>query len=242
MASFGFLLTLVGCLFALQTFFVKLAHVKVTLAYEYVCIFATLYLTAIGCLAWTFQSEADTKNLLQDHHYGRSFFVENYLCVPVFAYQVWNLGNWFLPGSAYGPEFLMHHLTAATLAYLNTYPYLQYYAIFFSGLSEFSTVFMCIFSIIENSSSKIQRRYADLTMISKGLFAVTFLIFRVVLWSGHTLRYWNDTLDLLSRPEEIISKFSVYFFLAASVFLTGLQFIWGYYIWKETINTLKKKK
>merc|ERR1712086_559805 len=57
------------------------------------------------------------------------------------------------------------------------------------------------------------------------VFAVLFIVFRVVVWPILSYTFWVDCLTVLYQ-DTLHSSFCVYVFLASNVFLTTLQFVW----------------
>ena len=57
------------------------------------------------------------------------------------------------------------------------------------------------------------------------MFAVSFIVFRVLLWPYVSYYFWIDLLALL-RDEQAHSLSVYYLFLGANVFLTSLQVLW----------------
>ena len=54
-------------------------------------------------------------------------------------------------------------------------------------------------------------------------------VVRLIIWPWISYPFWQDSIALL-RSGTAHSNFVVGFFLVANIFLTGLQFVWGWMI------------
>lgn len=131
----------------------------------------------------------------------------------------------------YLPEFgdlpsLAHHAVTMGISYLCiTGPVFQYYAVYFLGCSEVSTVPLTIVDIFAKFP-RYQERCAWLNTVSRLLFAVLFLISRVIYFPVLDYYFWTHSYQL--HQGGVIRQYGpVAFFLIANVFMTGLQFFWG---------------
>lgn len=77
--------------------------------------------------------------------------------------------------------------------------------------------------------------------ISRVVFAVSFIIIRLIMWPYVSYDFWIGSFDLL-KTGKAHSNFVVAFFLFANLFLTGLQFLWGSKIFGFLFKSGKKKE
>ena len=134
------------------------------------------------------------------------------------SYQIWD----FIISLFVIPEYcttimLLHHFVAAIVAYYGLYNYMfNYYAIFFLGLSEVSSIFLVsldlhkyfippIVSVISSSSPSISNTslsslssmlsnlfFVYTQHVAGPLFVITFIYYRIILWYSISQRLWND--------------------------------------------------
>ena len=120
------------------------------------------------------------------------------------------------------------------MAVLALHPFLHIYSSFFFGISEVSTVVLCILACFDDSrgikakdGSNLFAKLFPLSMKVIGVvFAVLFVIIRIVIWPVISYYFWIDSLALLETPESLHSLPVVYTFLVFNVGLTVLQFAW----------------
>lgn len=120
------------------------------------------------------------------------------------------------------------------MAVFALHPFLHIYSSFFFGISEVSTVVLCILACFDDSrgikakdGSNLFAKLFPLSMKVIGVaFAVLFVIIRIVIWPVISYYFWIDSLALLETPESLHSFPVVYTFLVFNVGLTVLQFAW----------------
>jgi hypothetical protein len=123
--------------------------------------------------------------------------------------------------------FIAHHLTAGLLASLALYPYCHKYSSFFLGISEISTAALCVLVNFddERGIKGLKDAFPTLTMVFAGIFAVLFIVCRIILWPIVSYFFWKDSLRLLTEGNPH-SKGVVLVFLVCNAGLTLLQFVW----------------
>lgn len=178
--------------------------------------------------------------LIEGGAYSESIFVRDTVLIPMLAYQSWNLCV-----GLYLPEFgdaasLAHHAVTIGISYfcING-PVWQYYAVYFLGCSEVSTVPLTIVDIFAKFP-----RYIDtipyLNTVSRLLFAGLFLLSRVIYFPILDYYFWTDSYNLHMRGG-VRNYFPLVFFLVSNVFMTGLQFFWGAKMLGFVQNTMSGK-
>ena len=115
--------------------------------------------------------------------------------------------------------FIGHHATTLLLALFGFNPsLLHYYGFFFFGIVQISSAPLALAEVFTlfNASS--------LHAASLGVFAISFLIVRSIAWPIVSIRFWRDTMVAMQTSERSLGPLAMY--LAANVFLTGLQVVW----------------
>ena len=107
----------------------------------------------------------------------------------------------------------------------------HYYAIFFGGCSEISTIFLvlCDFDVYFPASHG--SLWATVILICQVCFTFTFLYYRVIGWFQVSLSLWKDVLHV-GRTKGAIEQYRpgltwfVYTFLVMDTLLGLLQLYW----------------
>jgi hypothetical protein len=122
---------------------------------------------------------------------------------------------------------LVHHIATGLVVALALYPFLHTYATFYVGLSELSTIFLCIVMAFqkEQGVEQLRKKYPLFDTINGVLFAVLFLCCRIILWGYYTWFFWFDCLDLLYHHTPH-STAVVVWYLFANTGLSILQVYW----------------
>lgn len=144
----------------------------------------------------------------------------------MFAYQSWN----FIAG-LYLPEFgdaasLAHHAVTVCISFFCVDgPVFQYYAVYFLGCSEVSTVPLTVVDIFAKFP-RYQEKFPLLNTVCRLLFAALFVLSRVIYFPILDYHFWRHCYSM-HYNNEIRQYTPVLFFLIANIFMTGLQFFWG---------------
>merc|ERR1712000_271943 len=133
-----------------------------------------------------------------------------------------------------------HGIVTALLSYFGLYPYAQYYALFFFGIAEVTSIPLNVIDVFKYLPH-FSARYPGVYSVAKYLFVSGFFLIRIIVWPFFSYELWFGCQDLL-LTNTAHSNFVVIFFLGANLFLTGLQFYWGYLIIRKATATLKKKE
>ena len=124
-----------------------------------------------------------------------------WITVVNLAYQLWDFAI-----SLTIPEYctaimMTHHVVAATVAWSALYnDMLGYYALFFLGLSEVSSIFLVSMDV---ASSYFELRPGSLAQlffqhVTGPLFAGTFIYYRVILWWPTSWQLAQDVVEVVS--------------------------------------------
>ena len=101
---------------------------------------------------------------------------------------------------------------------------------FFSTAAEdffFDVCYRCLAGIIPRAN-----------MASMVIFALSFFAVRNIWWPAVSLEFWTLSVKSL-RDGTAHSNAVVGVFLVGNIFLTGLQFFWGFLLLKKVRKTLQ---
>ena len=112
---------------------------------------------------------------------------------------------------------LLHHFVAGLVAYYGLYNYMfSYYAMFFLGLSEVSSIFLVSLDLhkyfipmtpssLSSPTTTITSTVSNLFFVysqhaAGPLFVITFIYYRIVLWYSVSKRLWDDVHSVTTIP------------------------------------------
>jgi len=126
-----------------------------------------------------------------------------------------------------GIVFLAHHSMTAILAVFGLHPFLHLYSSFFFGISEISTALICALACFDEKQGvpPLARAYPTAMKVIGVSFAVTFIIFRIILWPYVSYVFWLDMVEVI-RNGTIHSMGVGITFLVANIGLSLLQVVW----------------
>jgi len=130
-----------------------------------------------------------------------------------------------------GPEFIFHHVLSMITAWGSMYPgFGHFYVLFFMGLSEISTLFLCLLANFDDEYGV--KGLGDAFPITKialgGIFAISFLICRSIIWPFASYYFTIDVLHALKvdHPSCEGRKGWMKCFLTTLCGLSVLQVVW----------------
>lgn len=166
--------------------------------------------------------------------YSRSLFVEKNLVAPMLSYQLWNLVACLLHNEYRDVATIGHHIVTAGLAYCGFAPYAQYYALFYFGVAEITTIPLNIMTVYKHIP-QLSAKYPNVYTNSRNVFVIGYFIVRIFWWPVVSYELFFGCMDLLSN-NLAHSNFVVCYFLFANLFLTALQFFWAYLIVRKALT------
>lgn len=152
--------------------------------------------------------------------------------VASLVYQVWDFFVSLTIAEHCSPLFLVHHVLAAITAYCSLeYQMVPYYSVFYGGCSEVSSIFLVVADLDQFFPPATEDSFYGVFILAcKGLFAITFTIYRVFGWIRYSFPLWHDVLHVLgtgSAEKQRPGKTSfLYVFLCLNVTLGALQIYW----------------
>lgn len=123
--------------------------------------------------------------------------------------------------------FLFHHLFTGLVSVFAMRPFLHYYAAYFLGLSEVSTIFLCIHCCFDEKfgSKTLVRMFPTAHTFLGLLFAVAFCIFRITLWIYFAFHMCTDLMAIHNSGH--VHSYTVWaFYFISTILFTILQIVW----------------
>jgi hypothetical protein len=153
------------------------------------------------------------------------------------VYQFWNTVISLLHKDLYSIYFILHHVFVFILGiFILWIPLFQYIIIYFFGLNEITNVFLSLIEIKEYD--KRFEKYTQFNFIINIIFILLYFIFRIVIWI-----YANYQFILMNiiHKEILFSKYKIIIFIliTGNIFLTFLQFYWGFLIYNKVVKKIK---
>jgi hypothetical protein len=211
----------------------KLTSKPTFLAYLTVAFFVTTYCTYLGFVGYFL----DCSEACLDHIYGVSATATK-LAAVMFGYQSWNFVMCIYVKEYRNATTLGHHGATALLSYHVAAPFVHYYAFFYIGVAEISTIPLS-FVDLNKYFPELVHGYLWVVEGCKKLFALLFFACRVILWPIVSVSFWRDNWPSVTGESPVHDKSVLYFFLFCNTGLTFLQFYWGWLIIKSLLGGVK---
>jgi len=195
--------------------------------FQAVCGLSMTYMGVLGAKNWYFDQTAPTHSP-EDRLFGYWEGANNQN-VAIFVYQVFDFAISLTIPEHQEAIFLIHHIFCALTAYLSLeYQCMTYYSVYYGGCAEISSIFLLWTNIDAMFPQYPQLK--PIALVSKVLFVLTFLYYRVYGWTMVAIPVWKDTMYVLRngsmekyRPgKAIIFKFN----LVMSIAFGLLQWYW----------------
>lgn len=203
------------------------------IAYKVTSAICMLYMGLMGVYNWYFSrrmKELGRRGSPEDRLFGHleAGELQN---VAIFCYQVWDFCVSLTIPEHFEMIFLVHHFLAGLTAYFSLENgMVGYYAVFFGGCSEFSSIFLVFADLDQFFPPSPGSNYELFILACKALFTLSFAYFRVVCWWLVSKPLWSDSLRVLStgvaEKKGPGKSFFLRVFLALNVLLGSLQVYW----------------
>jgi hypothetical protein len=198
-----------------------------------------VFMGVSGFLAWHWTKRAHAYTSTPE---GRLFgYLEeaDLLTTGICIFQMWDFFASMLIPEHCTVVFMAHHfLAGATALFSLEYQMVHYYAIFFGGCSEISSIFLvlCDFDVYFPSSGRSSGTWGLCIFLCQAAFAFSFLYYRIIGWWMVSFRLWSDVAHVCQknasgscsaeeyRPGKI--WWFLYVFLAMDTMLGILQVYW----------------
>lgn len=200
----------------------KQSPVAMILTYNCMGVCYAALTTVLGFRAW-FGAEAQAiSGSAHGRLYGLSETMQT-IAVLTAVYEVYNTILTIVMPEYRTMEFIAHHATTCVLALCSAYPFLNYYGLFFMGVSSVSTIPLCLIEIFECLEAD------RVVFVLHRIFAFLFLCVRTCYWPLVSWGFWSDALSALRADTlelQVHNKAVYILFLVANFGLTGLQLVW----------------
>lgn len=204
------------------------------IAHLFTSFFCVTYISTYGIILYT-----KYYNLVYNKYviFERNELIENHIIIPMLVYQFWNTIITFLNKDLYSIYYILHHIFVFVLGiFILTIPLFQYIIIYFFGLNEITNVFLTFVEI--KKYDKQFEKYKKFDLIVNIIFAFLYFIFRIIIWIYSNYQF---TLMNIIHKDILFSKYPIVILIliTGNIFLTCLQFYWGFLIYKKIIRKIK---
>ena len=165
-----------------------------------------------------------------------------FICFQI-GYNLWSLpvGYFLMNESA---AMLGHHIATVTVSLISglSTTGFRYHTVFFFGLIEISSVPLAIMNFCKNNKDLAQEYCPRVRDTIRQIFAAIFLTTRVLMWTPNMRDVLRSAMMLLWTSPSWFTSIILFLFILSALFLTFLQFFWGYKIVKGLIGMVQKTK
>jgi len=238
-AFYIWLLALCASWAALAVVFGRVSYFKdkpKATAHQVILVVPFVFLAVNGTWLWFFDPEFALA-FKDDKVFGYYAPCER-LVLVMLAFQIWDFFVTLLMTTELKGQMqhLIHHASSTTLCTLGLlngpHGFLLYYAPFFFGVSEISSLPLAFMDLFKYSK-ELTNKFPQTNEAIRSTFAVLFLLLRCVYWPFVAVDFWVTTLNS-SAP--IWLRGIWYFF---NIALTLLQYYWGHLIVLGIIKMIK---
>lgn len=200
-----------------------------------VSLVAFAVLAMLGTHTWLYDDQLATLDRLHGTS-AKAITISRFMV----AFQYYELFAIVCDRSLAGPGGIMalHHAVVIVLGSLVvTQQYMHYYAIFFFGVPELSSLPLTLVDLFK--SFKHLRDANDmLNGVVRNLFALIFIPVRVFWFPLVSLEFWKDSLTEAQDPNSRHNPVMVLGVCGANIFMTALQLYWGSLIVRAIVKIL----
>lgn len=199
------------------------------LSYDIICFAIISYLTGWGWAIW-YGYGGEIHRLYEGGTFAASSVVQDRLLTPMACFQLYNF-----VACVYIAEFRdylvwAHHLITMTIACFSMSPCWQYYAVFFFGCTETSTLPLIVVEVFK-LIPRYRDRFPATNAVCRVAFAASFLVVRLVWLPMVCFQFFVACYSMLPSVSGLLYAAFV-FYLSVDVFMVGLQYYWGFGIVK----------
>ena len=140
----------------------------------------------------------------------------------------------------HGFEMLGHHVISLLLTVLGlAYTYLHFYAPFFMGAVELSSIPLGGVDCFKQFK-QLRPRFPLVYEASRVAFSLSFIGVRVLYWPYISWAFWHDSLhEMRATDAAAIPSWVVLTFLLCNLLLTALQMYWGSIVIRALATTVR---
>ena len=238
-----------GCVYLAKRNGGELATKPHLAAHFVVTLLAFSALAAVGCHGWFVQDLSGVDTIAGYVGAGRllSLMQLSFMAYECTAIVIAPEGKERAALLGPGGIMLIHHLAVVGLAYLVcTRQYMHYYAIFFFGVPELSSVALAFIDLFK-AFPLLKKANAAVNEAARTGFAVAFLPVRVGMWTVAAYRFWIDSLAAIDAATAVgstpmpVTAGTAMGICAANVVLTLMQYYWASLILKALAKKIQGK-
>ena len=183
-----------------------------------------------GLYIYLFDAEYDTLLATRrERLYGNSNMVL-WLSQCMVGYQLYNTILCLYLKEERKVEVIVHHVLTAALSFFTLHPFVHAYTVLFIGLAELTNIPL---GFVDAS----RKGFLTPSILWRGLFAVSFILIRVLAWPIVSVYFWMDLLGAMKEGADHNTPVCI-LFLVANAGLTGLQQFWGLKIMRQVKKLL----
>ena len=123
---------------------------------------------------------------------------------------------------------IVHHALSFMFAICLLYPFGHYFGIFYFGIIELTNIPLTVMDVFKYFKHW-KEKYPAANQITRFIFAVSFILLRLIMWPIRSIDWWVGCMRLLISGKAH-STLAVFFCLSTALIVTILQFIWGWKI------------
>lgn len=195
-----------------------------------------LFMGGMGIYAWHITKRVTTR--IPQTPEGRLFgYLEeaDKLNVGIFVYQTWDFFASMVVPEHNTAIFLAHHMLASITSWMSLeYQMVHYYAVFFGGCSEISTIFLVLIDFdVYFPAEDRGSTWGMIITFCQVAFTFSFLYYRVIGWWQVSFRLWSDVFAV--HRKGVIEDYRpgkawfLYGFLVMDFLLGSLQVYWFFF-------------
>lgn len=201
--------------------------------FAFQCLSGSIFVLCGGLGIYSWYSLSDTLSP-ESRLFGYNYYAE-ILTLLNFCYQLWDIAVSLTIPEHCTAIMMTHHCVAAIVSWSALYNHMMgYYAVFFLGLSEVSSIFLVTTDaarFFENGIS-LDRVVEP---ISGPMFALTFVYFRVIRWWPTSKQLFDDVNSVKESAEWLRPgrTWILYMWLVFNLPMGLLQLYWTILIYEE---------
>jgi hypothetical protein len=209
-------------------------------AYQVAVIVGSFFMAVCGTYIWVFDSNFRA-TFMREKIYGGYYSPSIALTLATMALQAWKLSAMPVIFSELKGRVwhLAHYITTVLLCMLcllnRHYGFLMYYAPFFLGVSEISSVPFAMMDLFRYSAP-LKEAYPRANTNVRVAFATLFLLIRCCYWPWVCLDFWTSML------RSATPLWLQIIWLSMNVCLTALQFYWASIIIRALLKMMHSYK
>mmetsp|Transcript_22530 Transcript_22530/g.47138 ORF Transcript_22530/g.47138 Transcript_22530/m.47138 type:complete len:338 (-) Transcript_22530:67-1080(-) len=175
----------------------------------------------------------------------------DYVNIGIIIFQGWDFIASIFFDEHCTAVMMTHHFLAFICGLFSLeYGLVPFYATYFGGVSEFSSIFLCVADLFryfppssfQTSSPSVVNFLSSLELGAQGMFVLTFFNFRILGWIYLSSLLFKDAVQALKRGlmQQYCpgSRWFLLYLLSMSILLGGLQAFWFRQIIEKAVEVV----